>query len=119
MHITADAFCGQHDLISMMSIDSFHREKTIMDRSVSVDATRAYQGAYKVVAKAPAQVLTGSWYFGFDCRACGKRFAVFDDPSSGEKKIQYQGGGHYRVACGHCAAVCFYGTDQISRYQAT
>jgi hypothetical protein len=50
-----------------------------------------FQGTYKVRPKPLEEVKVGNWYCGFSCLACTKRFAVFDDPSSGATRVPIGG----------------------------
>jgi hypothetical protein len=77
-----------------------------------------FQGTFKVSPKPLAQVEPGKWYFGFAYLGCEKLFAVFDDPSNGQTPLQFAGGGHFLVACPHCAADRLYLTEQVQRFRA-
>lgn len=81
-----------------------------------------FQGTEKrvmvVAAKPASEISAGSWYNGFTCRECDKRFAVFDDPSGGKGAANLSGSGHIRVACGHCGAEHVYETSEIENFKA-
>lgn len=74
---------------------------------------------YEVHAKDRRAVRDGGWYYGFDCRACSRRFAVFEDASGGKNPTLIEGGGSFRVRCPHCDEHGFYSTAEIRHYQAT
>jgi DNA-directed RNA polymerase subunit RPC12/RpoP len=53
-------------------------------------------------AKACAETKSANWYYGYDCIACDKRFAIFDDKTKGAPSRKLLGEGHLSVACPHC-----------------
>jgi hypothetical protein len=78
-----------------------------------------FQARYDVTAKQPGDVTPGKWYFGFECSACHKRFAVWDDPGTGTKPFTSKHPCVFRVACPHCKTDRLYRTDQVQQFRAS
>lgn len=76
-----------------------------------------FQAKYEVTAKDPREVKSGSWYFGFDCSSCQRRFAVWDDPSAGAKPFTSKRPCVFRVACPQCKKERLYRTDQVQAFR--
>ena len=72
-----------------------------------------FQATYKVTAR--NDVKPGAWYFGFQCSACNRRFAVWDDPSSGAKPFTSERPCVFRVSCPACGADRLYRTDHVQQ----
>jgi hypothetical protein len=64
------------------------------------------------------EVRSGDWYFGFDCVICDTRFAVLEDRSAGQKRLNLGGKGHIQARCPHCSVDGLYTVDQLYQYQA-
>ena len=77
-----------------------------------------FQATYKVAAKKLGELKPDKWYFGFDCPACGTRFAVFDDPNAGAKPFTAERPCMFRVSCPQCGADRLYRTDQVQQFRA-
>jgi predicted RNA-binding Zn-ribbon protein involved in translation (DUF1610 family) len=75
-----------------------------------------FQQTYEVSAKRSAELKAGKPYFGFDCSACGKRFAVWDDPSAGRERFTSRRPCVFKVSCPHCGASRLYRTDQVQQF---
>lgn len=76
-----------------------------------------FQATYNVTAKKPGELKAGNSYFGFDCPACQTRFAVFDDPSGGEKAFTSERPCVFRVSCPKCGADRRYRIDQVRQFR--
>lgn len=72
---------------------------------------------YEVHAKDQRTIRIGGWYYGFDCRECDHRFAVFEDASGGRHPTVIEGQGRFRVRCPHCDCERFYSARSILHYQ--
>jgi hypothetical protein len=76
-----------------------------------------FQQTYEVVAKPPGDLKAGESYFGFDCSGCGKRFAVWSDPSAGAERFTSKRPCVFKVSCPHCGASRLYRTDQVQAFR--
>jgi hypothetical protein len=57
-----------------------------------------------MMAQGRATEAFAHWYFGFDCLACKKRIAVFDDILAGTKPLHIAGAAAVHMSCPHCGA---------------
>ena len=64
-------------------------------------------------------VVSGRWYFGFDCLACDTRFAVLEDESAGGRQLNFAGDGYVQALCPHCGVDGLYSARQLKQFQAT
>jgi hypothetical protein len=60
----------------------------------------------------------GQWYFGFDCLACDRRFAVFEDESAGKRQLSFAGDGYVQALCPHCSVDGLYTAIELRQFQA-
>jgi hypothetical protein len=70
---------------------------------------------YSVPPLPSAEVTSGRWYFGFHCRECRQRFAVFrstgiDDPTT------FRGIGSFQTFCRHCRTEQTHDTGDIVHF---
>ena len=62
-------------------------------------------------------LLPGNWYMGFACHACGKSFAVLDDPS-GTGETMPSGSGSFTVDCPSCGNGGTYPVSEMKVFQS-
>lgn len=62
-------------------------------------------------------LLPGNWYMGFACRACGKSFAVLDDPS-GRGETVPSGTATFEVECPSCGTPGSYPVSEMKVFQS-
>ena len=74
------------------------------------------QGTREATAKMSAETRSGNWYYGYDCIACDRRFAIFDDMTNGATGRKLLGEGHYSVTCPHCGANRMYSKARLVNF---
>jgi hypothetical protein len=65
------------------------------------------------------EVAAGQWYFGLDCLACDRRFAVLEDESGGRRQLTFRGDGYVQALCPHCCVDGLYTASQLQQFQMT
>jgi hypothetical protein len=75
------------------------------------------QGTQEATAKMSAETRSGNWYYGYDCIACDRRFAIFDDMTKGATGQKLLGEGHYSVTCPHCGANRMYSKARLVNFR--
>ncbi len=74
--------------------------------------------AKRAIVVSAKEAESRSWYYGFNCRQCSAKIAVFDDKSNGEKPPSMGGSGHLQVACPTCTTEATYESSEIVQFQA-
>jgi hypothetical protein len=75
------------------------------------------QGTHEATAKTSAETKSGDWYFGYDCIACDKRFAIFNDLTKGATGGKLPSEGHYSVTCLHCGENRMYPKGRLMKFR--
>jgi hypothetical protein len=73
---------------------------------------------YRALPLPVEEVVAGAWYFGFDCLACDRRFAVLEDLSDGRRRLHFGGDGYVQALCPHCSVDGLYSANQLQQFQA-
>lgn len=64
------------------------------------------------------RVNQGGWYHALNCKGCGEKIYVLDDPSKGEKATQIAGDGELSVPCARCGHDDVYAVHELHTVQA-
>jgi len=75
------------------------------------------QDTREATAKTSAETRSGNWYYGYDCIACDRRFAIFDDMTEGATGPKPPEQGHYSVTCPHCGGNRMYLKARLRSYR--
>ena len=73
---------------------------------------------YRAMPLPVEEVVAGAWYFGFDCLACDRQFAVLEDLSDGQKRLHFGGDAYVQALCPYCAVDGLYSANQLQQFQA-
>ncbi len=75
------------------------------------------QGIREATAKTSAETKSGNWYYGYDCIACDRRFAIFDDMTKDAMEAKLPREGHYSVTCPHCGGNRMYSKARLIHFR--
>ncbi|HEX2336994.1 MAG TPA: hypothetical protein VHI72_11000 [Hyphomicrobiaceae bacterium] len=73
---------------------------------------------YRAMPLPVEEVVAGTWYFGFDCLACDRQFAVLEDQSNGRRRLHFGGDAHVQALCPYCGVDGLYSANQLQQFQA-